>query len=781
MTPFVRRQSLTEAENCRRSLRDLVEREQEHHHHHREALRQILQTDDWQDHEILGAILKQTPSKIPFLCKEQWEGFFSTTLVKHLVNCDDADADDIRQNHIRMLAILVYIGAFRSIKNMLGSRRERVRDELLPFTNDILPLSFIRQETHLSNDFKREQHLFCPVVICGTEHQDHIKARRLPFRKMALLGGGAYGAVFSVEIPAHHFYPADQDVPLMQPKCFAVKVFRDPKDFHRERKLLERLKQHSAKHDRIMLHQATMSYRDNYLVLLPLAEFGDLRQFLYGKHSAMLSPTESHNLVDFLRLDVSERKSIQLALMKECMNVADALHWLHQGRGLAQDYIYAHLDLKPDNILLTKRIGFPVGFWMLADFSLAVCPRHAGSNESATDNWRSRRPLFRPQPGDYSAPEIDPKINQLVGRLSDVWSFACILAEVLTLALTDRDQVKEFHKQREHGEDHGFYIIRRSTELAPTAQASQYAAVKPEVDAWLKRLCEREAQNRWIMCFTSIVRKFLDPDPESRPSSKALLENLQHGVTHLESNSPDVDLECRGPLKQQNSRTSSDPSNNPLVRITPLAPTSPVVSISSNSPPADVDMPVDTSSLSLGVAHTSVPSSRAVSTLSNYKVFKQSFLSHLAEGACGKAKSVAISCTGKTVGWLYVNSKIVDSGTASVQILTLENDPSPDSSCDAEINYRKWKPVAFELDSRSPWRYITIAGQYLLVWTSLKNQTVSVCHTPICSQDGLCFTPSRTFAAVSAMSFLIWHRSSPGILHQNGHSLFRTTCHCLGS
>lgn len=737
---LIRRQSSTEAERCKQSLTKLVEEEQKDHQHHRGALQQISQTEDWTNHEILDAILDQTPSKLPFLCKQQWEGLFSTATVRDLVDCDDAAANDIRRNHIQILAILVYIGAFRSIKNILGSHRDRARDELLPFTDDVVPLSFIRQETHLSHNFKREQHLFCPVVIRETEHQDHIKARRLPFRKMTLLGGGAYGAVFRVEIPGHHFHPANENGPMVQAKCFAVKIFRDRSDFNTERTQLERLKTSTAKHDHIMLHQATMSYRNNYLVLLPLAELGDLRQFLYVNHVATLGPSEPHIPVDFLRLSVSERKDIQLALMTKCMHVADALQWLHNGRPSTTDHIFAHLDLKPDNILLTRRDDYPFGCWKLADFSLAVCPRRSRSSESAAHEWHSRKPLHRPQTGDYSAPEFASNIEQ-VGRSSDVWSFACILSEVLTLALTDRDQVKEFHKLRKHGENHAFYTVRQSRELAPAAQASYYAVVKPEVDAWLERLREREEQNQWIICFTCIVRKYLDPRQDRRPSSDVLLQDLKHGVRHLESHHQDIDRECWALLNHQYSETSSNPPDNPLIEITPQTPTSPGVSFLSNSPQADMDTFPEISSPSLRQGDTSISRPPGVSALSNYKVSEQFCLPYLVASRRRVAKSVAISCTARTMGWLFVDSKTTDSETASVEVLTLKNSRSPASFCDAETDYQNWALNRIPLDHRSPWKYMAIAGQYLLVWTSLKNQTISVCHAPICSPDRFCFAP----------------------------------------
>jgi serine/threonine protein kinase len=98
--------------------------------------------------------------------------------------------------------------------------------------------------------------------------------------------------------------------------------------------------------------------------------------------------------------------------------------------------IGCHYDIKPKNILYRK------GKLLLSDFGLSRLRNDQDDSKSEFQNVE----------GDYVAPEcedkeLDHKKGE-PGRKSDIWSFGCILSEMLASLHGGVTRVRQYHTDR---------------------------------------------------------------------------------------------------------------------------------------------------------------------------------------------------------------------------------------------------------------------------------------------------------------------------------------------
>jgi serine/threonine protein kinase len=129
-------------------------------------------------------------------------------------------------------------------------------------------------------------------------------------------------------------------------------------------------------------------------------------------------------------------------IAKQIRGMAGALDTMHNPKptNLAPAKKYArHGDIKPENILWYKSPSDARGIWVIADLGLTTF----NSTKS-----RSMQPgQFVPGTPDYRPPECDLK-GGLVSRAFDVWTFGCLLLELVSWALGGQKLRTEFDKKR---------------------------------------------------------------------------------------------------------------------------------------------------------------------------------------------------------------------------------------------------------------------------------------------------------------------------------------------
>jgi serine/threonine protein kinase len=244
------------------------------------------------------------------------------------------------------------------------------------------------------------------------------------------------------------------------------------KDFKKETRVLKLLRH--TRNPRIVKILGSYVYKGVYNLLFPLADM-DLDDFLQGKPAPWV----------FRHTD---------EIVEELRGLATALNDVHSYRcqETELELIGCHHDLKPSNILIFG------GRLTLADFGLSrLIPPEQGSG---TD--------FKDCLGDYFSPEsLDENFSrQKIGRASDIWSFGCVIIEVITFCEYGVKGVNQFRS------------IRR-TEGRPRYMNSWFHSggkMKIEVDHWLSKL-QGETQDESISALAALARNMLDESPDSRP------------------------------------------------------------------------------------------------------------------------------------------------------------------------------------------------------------------------------------------------------------------------
>lgn len=156
--------------------------------------------------------------------------------------------------------------------------------------------------------------------------------------------------------------------------------------------------------------------------------------------------------------------------------------------------IGCHHDLKPSNILVDDEK------LLLADFGLTRLKSH--SQESQTP--------FKGVIGDYLAPECEDFERDFeegtVRRSSDIWSFGCILSEILTYTLKGSYGVSQFRAERLFKiENWKFYRFH----CGPNSP-------NPTVLEWLADVKAKTSGSEHLMA--ELIEQMLHLKPEDRPN-----------------------------------------------------------------------------------------------------------------------------------------------------------------------------------------------------------------------------------------------------------------------
>jgi serine/threonine protein kinase len=166
--------------------------------------------------------------------------------------------------------------------------------------------------------------------------------------------------------------------------------------------------------------------------------------------------------------------------------------------------IGVHHDLKPQNIFVHA------GTFILADFGLSKFKQIDQSSKS----------LFEIGEGHYLAPECedyeDDFKKHTISRPSDIWSFGCILAEMLTYMFRGVAGVAEFKRSRE---------IKIGSWKTYTFHAGRDKR-NPGVIVWLKGLDSEITETGRMLL--RLINSMLSMNPEARPTADRVTSSLRY-------------------------------------------------------------------------------------------------------------------------------------------------------------------------------------------------------------------------------------------------------------
>jgi serine/threonine protein kinase len=264
--------------------------------------------------------------------------------------------------------------------------------------------------------------------------------------------------------------------------------------------------------------------------------------------------------------------------------ISDALKWLHEGFiGKSRKRVhFAHMDLKPNNILIDRYEDSAVGKWILTDFGISTFKEDdeaASADLVSFENLTFKTTPARP-PGAYQPPETEKPGQSSAGRRGDIWAYGCIFAEVLSFALGRGDAVKKFRMSRKqiHNMDDAtegqsrskndfFYeeyreIVQVNGRL--DAKIRQSYRLRSGVDQWLRKLlADYTYPNRAIECCIQTIRDILEVDGSKRIGAERLVRKMEHVAYHVAyARDPNSLLKC--PLERSKLQRPCDP---PLLDI----------------------------------------------------------------------------------------------------------------------------------------------------------------------------------------------------------------------
>lgn len=287
-----------------------------------------------------------------------------------------------------------------------------------------------------------------------------------------------------------------------------------------------------------MKHKAAIVHGNAFMIIMPLANHYSLEVFFWEGQLPLNDSGEYATKYVFgdkfsgIKTDADLHK----AVVKQVYQLADGLLWLHQGLGdfeKPNSYL-AHMDLKPDNILIhgnPQDKGTPVGTWMITDFGISAF--YKNSHEPIQDmptirNLTSRLTSLSVRGrGPYQPPEITLERkneelhpahrsrHMLDYRQCDVWSFGCVSLDALAFALNRRQGIQEIREVRTQDGNNNLYKFVNSVEAIDSISASN-TELKEKFVNWGKKIRESNAEP-WVQGYLDILfRDSIVPCPADR-------------------------------------------------------------------------------------------------------------------------------------------------------------------------------------------------------------------------------------------------------------------------
>ncbi|KAL8840331.1 MAG: hypothetical protein Q9170_001346 [Blastenia crenularia] len=358
-------------------------------------------------------------------------------------------------------------------------------DSKLPYSSRT-DLERILPKADAADFFEKQWEFTAPIFKRQAGHRCLHERTIFPFLESSIQGEGNFGYIFKIGIHPCHSQAAlrFQGHPhrTVVRKELKVKSPSDTEDFKRECRVLSFL--NCLEHPNIVELLGSYTHQGVHNLIFPLAEY-DLHKLLQGG----TSPSFKSEL-DYL-----------FALC----GLASALDRLHTFcfEELDITLIGCHHDLRPHNILVEDRA------LLLADFGLSNLKEISEGSKSVWKKGDSR----------YLAPECEDVDHNfmpgLVGRKSDMWSFGCVLAELVTYIMQGPGGVVTFEGSRK--------VILAERLTVQSFHAGR--APNKGVDDWLAAM-DKTASS---VCrrLISLVRDLLQMNPESRPNANQVTHRLR--------------------------------------------------------------------------------------------------------------------------------------------------------------------------------------------------------------------------------------------------------------
>jgi len=265
-------------------------------------------------------------------------------------------------------------------------------------------------------------------------------------------------------------------------KEFKATVNKDT-DYDNELRNLNILNQ--LRHPNIIELLASYTHKGEHNFIFPFARDGDLAALLARKERPVHFQSDESFFVALCGLSSAIEK----------------VHYF-TSESLSIELIGCHHDLKPQNILVQQDT------FILADFGLS----------KLKNSTESSKTTFQIGAANYLAPECEDCENgftkHTISRPSDIWSFGCIIAEILTYMSRGADGVAEFKRKR---------AVKVANFKIPIFHAGSRAP-NLGVTTWLSELEDQSDESSRML--VQLVRSMLSMNPEDRPNARDVTSRL---------------------------------------------------------------------------------------------------------------------------------------------------------------------------------------------------------------------------------------------------------------
>lgn len=286
------------------------------------------------------------------------------------------------------------------------------------------------------------------------------------------------------------------------------------------------------------------------MIIMPLANHYNLEIFFQGGRQPLRDSKDYETKYVFgVRFPkIQTDADLHKAVVKQMFDLADALLFLHDDLGdfEKQNSYLAHMDLKPENILIDgdpQDSKTPAGQWMITDFGISAFYRlsHKPTQEiptirDVTSRLTSLSEVVRGR-GPYQPPEIglerkkegynwSPHFRQTLDfRKCDVWSFGCVLSDVLAFALNRSQGIQDVRGTRTEEGNDNFYRFVESVAEIDNISASN-TKLKESFVNWDKQIKERNPEP-WVLGYLDILfQQSIVTCPADRKSIKTIKTSL---------------------------------------------------------------------------------------------------------------------------------------------------------------------------------------------------------------------------------------------------------------
>ena len=315
-----------------------------------------------------------------------------------------------------------------------------------------------------------------------------------------------------------------------------------------------------------MKHIAAIVHGAEFMIILPHASLHNLEFFLRGGYEPDPGTDKRKKIydfdVEFCMLDTPVK--LQRALVEEAHQLASALKWLHEDLTLfgSSNRYLAHMDLKPANVLLVGDPKSPAGKWMLSDFGVSSFDKATNARVWDTPSIHdvglsltsrgSTDKLLRGK-GSFQPPEVG--LENVDSRKCDLWSFGCVLCDILAFAIGKTEAVSRFRNLRVSASNDFFYRTTTPEGTRITEIDDSNTELKTQIVQWWKDLEDDISCPGWVTNYIKILREALRP----KPSDRSRITDIVNGLNAL---APSITSQESGNLASEPKISSSRPQPN---------------------------------------------------------------------------------------------------------------------------------------------------------------------------------------------------------------------------